>query len=74
MGFYYSLQIRKKKLWNPLLKVIPSRRCRRVFDINRITLYRWSLLKKETNDLKPKINHNIKKKQIDIIKKLKESI
>jgi transposase-like protein len=70
MGFYYSIQIRKKAL-ESIAKGNTQSEVSRIFGINRITLYRWSLLKKETNDLKPKINYNIRKKKIDI-EKLKE--
>jgi transposase len=72
MAFYYSLQLREKAL-ESIANGNSQAEVSRIFGINRTTIYRWSLLKEKTNNLNPRINHNIKKKKMDI-ERLKEYI
>ena len=72
MGFYYSPQLRGKAL-ESIANGNTQAEVSRIFGINRTTIYRWPLLKEKTNNLNPRINHNIKKKKIDI-EKLKKYI
>jgi transposase len=72
MVFYYSLQIREKVL-EAIAKGNTQKDVSKMFNINRTTIYRWSLLKEKTNNLNPRINHNIKASKLDK-NKLKEYI
>jgi transposase len=70
MGFYYSIQLREKAL-ESIEKGNTQAEVSRIFGINRTAIYRWSLLRKKTNNINPRINHNIKASKLDK-SKLKE--
>ena len=64
---YYSIDLRRKVL-NALSRGNTQLEVSKIFNIHRTTIYRWQKLEKEANNIAPRINHNIKKKKINIEK------
>ena len=56
MGFYYSLELRKKVL-EALSKGYNQNEVSKIFNIGRTTIYRW-IKREKDNNLAPTINHN----------------